>query len=532
MRTLSYRAFRLPRLLGILAVLAGLLAVAPPAAFAAGSSVVTTCDDTVGPATPGSLRAAVEAANADGTSTDIDPHVITFALDPACDTITLAGEQLVLDNHVDIQGPGADVLAVSANELSRVFKVTIDVTATISGLTITDAYDDGSDTDIDGGGILNHGTLTVANSIITDNETVNIGGGIATSFGVLTVIDSTISNNEATGGGGLNVVFGTLIVTNSTISDNAATNQGGGIDVNYLGSLTMTNSTVSGNTAEIGGGVNNVGEATIVASTITANTAGFWGGGIANFDLLDENAPTTLTLTASIVAGNSLSDNVEAEGPDIYGPVTTATYSLIGDDTASTGLTDGVDGNIVGTEVSLVDPMLGPLADNTGPTMTHALLSGSPAIDHIPALDCAVDTDQRGVTRPQGVACDIGAFEVLVYYFQACLYAGSLTQVGYVGNSTTSTLACGRGAPLLLQEGEDYFACLFAGALSQVGTTSPTNCGRGAAIGLTAGDGLDDLNGCLFAGALSQLRFGSAPASCGRGVPISLEGMPAYINGS
>ena len=59
-----------------------------------------------------------------------------------------------------------------------------------------------------------------------------------------------------------------------------------------------------------------------------------------------------------------------------------------------------------------LDPLLGPLQDNGGPTFTHALLPGSPAIDHIPAENCEVTTDQRGVARPQGAACDIGAYEL------------------------------------------------------------------------------------------------------------------------
>jgi len=150
------RLSRLPRLLAVLVVLTSLLAVAPPAAFAAGSSVVTNCDDTVGPATPESLRAAVEAANADGTATALDPHVITFALSPPCALITLAGAQLTLTSHVDIQGPGADLLEVSADDASRVFEVASGVTATISGLTIANG-----NAGYAGGNIRNPSHLTV-----------------------------------------------------------------------------------------------------------------------------------------------------------------------------------------------------------------------------------------------------------------------------------------------------------------------------------------------------------------------------------
>jgi hypothetical protein len=104
----------------------------------------------------------------------------------------------------------------------------------------------------------------------------------------------------------------------------------------------------------------------------------------------------------SIVAGNN--------GDDVRGPVTTdGGHNLIGDESGMSGIADGVNGNIVG-----VDPLLDPdgLQDNGGPTMTIALLAGSPAIDAISVEDCVVDTDQRGLERPQGAGCDIGAFEV------------------------------------------------------------------------------------------------------------------------
>ena len=109
-------------------------------------------------------------------------------------------------------------------------------------------------------------------------------------------------------------------------------------------------------------------------------------------------------MTTTIVAGNTA-----LAGPDVHGTVNSGGYNLIGDGTDSSGFSGT--GDQVGTALALIDPRLGPLADNGGPTRTHALRPGSPALDAIPAEDCAVATDQRGIARPRGSGCDIGAFE-------------------------------------------------------------------------------------------------------------------------
>ena len=109
-------------------------------------------------------------------------------------------------------------------------------------------------------------------------------------------------------------------------------------------------------------------------------------------------------MTATIVAGNTA-----PPGPDVDGPVNSGGYNLIGNGSGSSGFSGT--GDQVGTETAPIDPLLGPLTDNGGPTQTHALLFGSPAVDVIPTGDCAVATDQRGIARPRGSGCDIGAFE-------------------------------------------------------------------------------------------------------------------------
>lgn len=501
----------LSRLLAILAVLASLLAVAPHAAYAANFEV-TNCDD----AGAGSLRQAILDANTDGTATALDPHVITFNL--ACATITLTTGQLTITNYVDIQGPGAAVLAISGNDASRVFEVESGASLTISDVTIT-----GGRTDQEhGAGILNDGGfLTVSrvvftgNLVLGDNHITSSGGGIACVGGLLGINDSTFDTNEARTGGGVFLFTGaTATIAGSTFVNNTARDAGGGI-INVDSTLTVTNSTVSGNSGSLStGGIWTgfaSGSTTLLSSTVTGNETASEAG--AN---LRVNSGS-ITLSGTIV-----SDGIGPANCDTLsgGAITSQGYNL--EDTDTCGL------NVALDDIPNGNPDLGPLADNGGPTWTHALGANSDAIDHIPADGSAgcgttVTTDQRGAARPQNGLCDIGAYEVFVQtYYQACLYAGSLTQVRFIGN-VAPPINCGRGEPVILLEAGDpqygvLYACLYAGSLSQVGWTEPTNCGRGVPITLATGD---DLQGCLYAGRLSQLGY-SAPSSCGRGEPIGL----------
>ena len=159
--------------------------------------------------------------------------------------------------------------------------------------------------------------------------------------------------------------------------------------------LTLVNVTISGNRARFGAGVGlTEGSLSIVNVTVSDNMATEEGGG-----LFRDEAFGAIEFVNSIVAGNWA-----PVGPDCSWNVLSGGHSVLGDETGC-GYVQGVN-DLVG-----VDPMLGPLRDNGGPTFTHALLPGSPAID---AADgsAAPSTDQRGVIRPQAEACDIGAFEV------------------------------------------------------------------------------------------------------------------------
>ena len=243
-------------------------------------------------------------------------------------------------------------------------------------LTITNSTVTGNTAVQEGGGISSNGPLTMTNSTVSGNTTGTIGGGIRNQ-GTMTLTDSTISGNTASRGGGI-ANGGTLTITNSTVSGNFSV-KGGGIWNNQL-VLTITNSTVSGNTAPSGN-----------------------GGGIANNNTVGINS--TVNFKNTIIAGN----NASAE-PDCSGSPTSLGHNLIGDDTGC-GLTPAT-GDLVNA-----NPLLEALANNGGPTETHALLPASPAIDtgddSVLGSPHNLTTDQRGAGFPrlQGAHVDIGAFE-------------------------------------------------------------------------------------------------------------------------
>ena len=245
--------------------------------------------------------------------------------------------------------------------------------------------------DGEGGGINNAGTLTLTNSTVRDN-TALAGGGIFNQ-GTLTLTNSTVSGNAAPGGGGIHNL-GTLFLNRSTISDNTAL-AGGGIFNDVDGELTITNSTVGDNTAQAGGGIWNQGTVALGNSTLSGNSAE-GGGGISNATF-----GVAISLVNTVLAGNTADS-----GLDCAGDLTSLGHNLVGS-------TTGCGFNPATGDLVNVDPMLGPLADNGGPNFTHALLPGSPAIDAGDNEPCT-HTDQRGIPRPQGAACDIGAYEAVV----------------------------------------------------------------------------------------------------------------------
>ena len=249
------------------------------------------------------------------------------------------------------------------------------------------------------------GALSFDAVTITGGNFPFSGGGIITFGGSVAMTNSTVSGNTAAAGGGIFAGSGASVtVTNSTVSENtaAAANPGGGIFTEGGGSVTVTNSTVSGNTTSgSGGGIFANGEVTLVYATVAGNNAPVG----ANVDGNGNGALASFGSVVALPGGGGLNCAGLAS--------TTSNGSNLSDD-ASCGFTGTGDHQNAG------DPGLGALASNGGPTETRLPQAGSPLIDAIPAGSCQADgasgisSDQRGVTRPQGPGCDIGAVEVEV----------------------------------------------------------------------------------------------------------------------
>ncbi len=309
-------------------------------------------------------------------------------------------------------------------------------------VTVTNCTFDGNSSDSTGGGILNRSVMTLTNCTVSGNSANSSlfgGGGIMNRpGGIMTLTDSVVIGNSAGKGGGIhNRLQGTLTLIGSIVSENTA-GYGGGIYNNDDGMVSLTNSTVSGNFAgSDGGGIWSRNALTLTNSTVSGNA----GSGVFNV------APGMATLTNCIVANNTDTD-CENDG----GTVTDAGYNIV------------EDGTCISDPTSFGgDPMLGPLQDNGGPTPTHALLEGSPAIDTIPVGDCVVDTDQRGVLRPQGDGCDIGSYEVELTDPCADDDGDGLVTIchippGHSGNAHTITVSV-RALPAHLAHGDQCGPC-------------------------------------------------------------------------
>jgi CSLREA domain-containing protein len=443
---------------------AAVLFMAGAARVGATTFVVTKTADTndgACNATNCSLRDAIIAANASPGADIITLPAGTYVLTipGAPEDMAATGDLDILDD-LTINGAGAATTIVDGGALDRVFQVFDGVTAVLNGITIRN----GSGV-LQGGGVWSTGNnLTLNGCVVTGNQSTGEGGGVYAS--TVTLTNTTISNNKTgslgagvwadnltmTGsmvsgnqipfgnGGGLYVVSDTT-VSGSVITNNASGNRGGGIYITggeSLQTVSITDTTISNNTAiddggGLGGGLYIGGAAAVTVSrcTLGGNTSDDSGGGIANFD--------TLTLVNSTVNGNTtsgggagggifsngnltvISSTVASNSPDGIGnsPLGTATMAktiVANNKTGCTGtITDGgsnlqFPGATCGSNIPSADPLLGTLANNGGPTQTQALLPGSPALNA--AGNCPPPaTDQRGVSRPQGSACEIGAFE-------------------------------------------------------------------------------------------------------------------------
>ena len=295
-------------------------------------------------------------------------------------------------------------------------------TVTLSGCTIS-----GNRSNSFGGG-LDANTATLTRSTVSGNEAGTQGGGIFAT--TVTMTDSTVSGNEADSGGGGIVALSTATLTRSTVSGNTTLGAGGGINAS---TATLTRSTVSGNRSNsFGGGIAAGNTATLTNSTVSSNTTLSNGGGIWAISATLLNC--TVTENLALIGGGlfhepggafSVKNTIVAQNlilpggsnRDVNGTFVSQGHNLIGIG-GGIGFVNDVNGDLVGTFLSPIDPKLGPLALNGGRTRTHALLAGSPAIDK--GDDAGVTaTDQRGAGfarkkdgNGDGIArVDIGAFE-------------------------------------------------------------------------------------------------------------------------
>ena len=340
---------------------------------------------------PGSLRQALAVVN-DGDSINFDP-----ALNGQ--TITLTTAELLINRSITVMGPGPNLLTVARAQNApafRIFDVVAGLTVVIQGITISN----GSAQFGCGGGILAAGsTLSVTNCTVSNNSTGGTGGGIcAENNATITIESSTLSDNYAGDYGGGMANDGTITIHNSTLRDNRGEFAAGAILNGFTASasLTVSNSTLSGNTTQLhGGGIFNGGQAVITNSTLNGNS-GMNGGAIVN-------RLGTLEMKNTVLNRGDLGPNILND----TGTVTSHGYNVCDDDCS--GVLNGP-GDQINT-----DPLLGPLQDNGGPTSTHALLPGSPAIDAgDPNFTPPPFFDQRGpgFDRVVNGRIDKGSFEV------------------------------------------------------------------------------------------------------------------------
>lgn len=448
------RPLRLHPLAACLVAALGLGSATPVPAHVANKVVVTSCQDSG----TGSLRAAVQAS-ADGDIVDLTQL--------PCSLITLTTGRIDISHNLELLGPGSGLLTVDGDNNDRIFNQNSTGELAIYGMTLQRGYgflaggcvysngavvlndaivahcrvigDAGTST-YRGGGLQVNDDLLMVSSAVSDNEVYTslggaVGGGVSVT-GDLAMLHSTISNNFAETAsaaylaiaGGADI-GGMLTTQYSTISDNvaqgltASASEMGG--VRCIGTAAIQFSTISGNSAGGVGGIHVYGHSgtspsVILNSTISDNTALGIGGLYVRGDITIANTTIAFNsessglgaglriaygladLESTIVASSS-GESPEVDIGEGIGGAVTGSHNLIGPSGTVTLPGDTIQS----------DPMLLPLADNGGPTLTHELGSGSPAIDAGSNPE-ALGNDQRGTGFPRvlGAGADIGAVEL------------------------------------------------------------------------------------------------------------------------
>ncbi len=392
-----------------------------------------------------SLRAAITAANANSLT---ETQTIDFDLIYPV-TITLSSSLPMITGTVVISGAGSENLTVSGDHLYRVFEIGNSASLAMSGIAIRNGFkSDG------GSGIFNdHGTLSLSDCVLAENSSVDFlgGAGLLNDFGTVEIRACLFSDNSAgTGeGGGLRNNDGLVTITGTTFANNQAFHNGA---IHNSGTMTVTDSLIADNTARVGAGIYNSGVLTVTNSTFSGNIAYIASGGaldnggtlvVANSTFYENGADRGAdidNMTGSVhITNSTIYSTTSPSSNSIYNGGLSATLTLSNtilaapagiencSNTAGGSLLVSADnlatdGTCTGATVVTPDQlMLGPLQDNGGNTPTIALMLYSVAINAGNDAACAAPVgsstygagglDQRGVIRPQGEHCDVGAFE-------------------------------------------------------------------------------------------------------------------------
>ena len=365
--------------------------------------------------------------------------------------------QTFLRAHSQVDDAGT--IYVGAGVYTDVFFISKSVTVVGAGV---------GQTIIDGGGYIFINNLTafviISDLTVQNSIKVGVGGGVLISNGTVTLRDCAVLNNEAFIGGGI-YNSGNLTIERCTISNNVATGDFGGGGIFNEGTLVLIDSSVVNNHADTlnanGGGIINVNDAPgeylhIIRTTLSGNSADKYGSALSDYGA-GHTWLANVTVTGNTIASgdgtiyitagktmdvwNSTIAGNQAGGPGVeggimtYSPVILANTILADNDNSNchifgagaiTTIGANIDsgstcGFVAGPDMPNTDPLLGPLADNGGYTETMELLPGSPAIDAGYGLVCSMfpvdGVDQRGVARPIGLGCDIGAYEAPMWLF-------------------------------------------------------------------------------------------------------------------
>ena len=407
------------------AVVVGVGVVAAPTPAHAATVTVTTTADVVDAGSCWSVGVS-QLPGADGL-VSLREAVCAGNNTAGADVISLAAgdyqltSQLEVSDEVTISGAGIDATTIRAAAAGRAFDAWWGAGLTLNDLTVAGGDVGGAE----GGAIVVFDVPLTLDTVRVTGGHASEGGGIW-AWGPVTIVNSRLDGNEASGGGGGLFVAGALRMQWTTVADNVAGTNGGGIALQggSLDTTTIEQSAIVGNEARLSGGglattASDDGFTVITDTTFADNGAGASGGALH----LAGAASSAALVSSSTITGNTsastgglsrssgfadVNHSIVAEnvGGDLGGSWTGA-GNLVG--VAGGGIVDGASGNVAGSAVSPLDPMLRPLGSFGGATQTRVPLPGSPAVDS--ATGCGA-VDQRTITRPVGSACDRGAVEL------------------------------------------------------------------------------------------------------------------------